>query len=1600
MNARRFLTTLVVVGSLPFSSAPRVAIADPLIPFNPGPRDFATNVPANTNLSWNNNTNVSEPLNNGGFEVGTLTNWVSTSSGAGGWLLSSGTYNPPGPELPSPPFSGGFYVVSQQSGNGTFTLYQDVAIPSGASPVTLSWVDRIRNYASQFASNHYFHVEIRGTNNSILQVAFTTNPGDQLTNGWTPRSFDLSAYAGQTIRLAFVHAVTLNYFNVGMDNVSVQAKFPTTNSPSTTNDFYFGTNPTPGASEYQGATTNISWTLPLLAPQTTYYWQVSARDSSSTATGPVWQFTTAGVDHFAWSTTYSPQSVNQPFSVAITAQDAFNTTVTNFSGPVGLTCTVNATNGAVQQISPTNSGNFVDGVWSGNIAVQQLATNVVLQANDGNNHVGTSNPFDVNPANDLSIKITTSSNPVRFGTNLTYTLTIANTGPPEATGVMVTNWLPTNATVVSATSSQGTCSQTGGVVTGNLGFIAGGTNATITIVVTPTAVGISLTNVTSVSRAEPDAYLGNNTDTAITPVPLPSISIADASCVEGNTGTTNMIFAVSLSTPSPQTVQVNYATGNGTAVVNSNYLAASGVLIFAPGVTNQSISVAVIGNRTVEPNKTLFVNLSNPTNCTLGRTQGVGTIINDDGIPGQADHFVWNLISSPQMVGQPFPITITAFDYYNQVATNFNGSVLLTSLLTNNMGTNMDFETGTLAPWVPLNASAEPGPYEVAIFDVAGNGVATKAFSIKANHGPDGIAQTIPLIAGMTYSVDVDIAADNPVSQNPYAGIAGVQIGSTTVAQHNFGAIGYGQVLRGHLHGTYIPTASGTYSLTLTFSRADYQTFFLRNLADNVRVVGPSLFGTISVNPNVSANFTNGVWSGVVTWMNRATNAMLVADDANTHVGFSPAFDVSPSNMPPVILTQPANQTNYVHGSVTFAITGDGTPPLMCQWYLNGTNLLGATNSSLVLTNFQYDQAGLYHVTLSNAFGIVTSSNASLTVATHAPVALPETYSFTLGASQVTFNVLSNDFDVDGDPLFVQAFSLPSHGSLTQLTNGLFAYQPNATFTSGLDQFNYTVIDGHGGAATSTVTIAVAPRYLLGGDWTTFGNGPAHTGYYPGELGGATLIYGWSTNLGVSLNQVAVGGGKVYSTRYNWAQALDAVSGQPAWQYFYSGGGSTILVAPPTFDNGNLYVQRVNNSADTQLWCFNSANGKTNWIAPHSAQFPQYYAPTVAGDGIWIGGGLYGGMYGFNTNGDFRFFFALEQYDQWTPSWYQGTVYSWVAGNFRAHDPLTGALLWNLTFPYAGRAGMIDTVPAIDSGRAFVVTGDQLIAIDLNSHTNIWSVPASFKGSPAVANGTVYSIVGNSVAAFSAQDGSSLGAYQATNDPGLAWQPIVSADSLFVASSSSTYLFDLASHQLIQTIPFGGKLSIANGWLYIANPDGWLRAYYAANYNALDHFVWSPIPSPQFVNTPFSVTIQGQNALNSIVTNFDGSVSLSSTANIPLTPSVSDGFAGGIWTGTVTVSQPSTNLILQANVASGQFGLANPVDVVNLPILTITPSAAGFEIRWPVSPSGFVLEMSPDLSPRSWSPVTANPIEVGGQYLQHIDMDGTESFYRLRFTEQ
>jgi hypothetical protein len=84
--------------------------------------------------------------------------------------------------------------------------------------------------------------------------------------------------------------------------------------------------------------------------------------------------------------------------------------------------------------------------------------------------------------------------------------------------------------------------------------------------------------------------------------------------------------------------------------------------------------------------------------------------------------------------------------------------------------------------------------------------------------------------------------------------------------------------------------------------------------------------------------------------------------------------------VPPTITTHPTNLTVIGYNTAVFAVEAAGTPPFSYRWTFDGVTLAGATNATLVLSNVQVAQAGVYRVLVGNGAGAALSSNALLTV--------------------------------------------------------------------------------------------------------------------------------------------------------------------------------------------------------------------------------------------------------------------------------------------------------------------------------------------------------------------------------------------------------------------------------------------------------------------------------------------------------------------------------------------------------------------------------------------------------------------------------------------
>ncbi len=124
---------------------------------------------------------------------------------------------------------------------------------------------------------------------------------------------------------------------------------------------------------------------------------------------------------------------------------------------------------------------------------------------------------------DLSLTKVGDAATLPTGSNLTYTITVANNGPATAYGVVMNDTVPASAAIVSNRTTVGTVNPVGQAVTANIGTLLNGQSAVITLIVTPSVVG-SLTNSATVTTTSSDTNAVNDTATCVTAVTVPPVA--------------------------------------------------------------------------------------------------------------------------------------------------------------------------------------------------------------------------------------------------------------------------------------------------------------------------------------------------------------------------------------------------------------------------------------------------------------------------------------------------------------------------------------------------------------------------------------------------------------------------------------------------------------------------------------------------------------------------------------------------------------------------------------------------------------------------------------------------------------------------------------------------------------------------------------------------------------------------------------------------------------------------------------------------------------------------------------------------------------------
>ncbi len=439
-------------------------------------------------------------------------------------------------------------------------------------------------------------------------------------------------------------------------------------------------------SEGNSATTNANLAVTLSRAVTTPV-TVGYHTANGTAVAGDDYTATTGTLTFAPGVTTQTIAVKVTGDTTVEPDETFTVTLTNPTGATlaRTTATATITNDDVAVTPPTVSISDVS-VAEGNtgtsnanftVALSKATTNTVTvgystangTAIAGDDYTATTGTLTfapgvttqtiavkvtgdttVEPDETFTVTLTNPTNATLNRTTATATITNDDVAPPPQNGNTVTHsvvddwgsghsanmaltagsanlssWtveFDTPATITNIWNGQITSHTGTHYVVSNVsynGAVAAGETTTFGYQATPGATGSAPTNI-----KVNGATVGTSTPA------LPAISIADLSVAEGNGEHSHFMFTVTMDKAATTPVTVKYATSDGTATSGADYVAGSGTLTFAAGVTTQTVHVDIIGDTAVEPDETFRVTLSDPTGATISRAVATGTIVNDD----------------------------------------------------------------------------------------------------------------------------------------------------------------------------------------------------------------------------------------------------------------------------------------------------------------------------------------------------------------------------------------------------------------------------------------------------------------------------------------------------------------------------------------------------------------------------------------------------------------------------------------------------------------------------------------------------------------------------------------------------------------------------------------------------------------------------------------------------------------------------------------------------------------------------------------------------------------------------------------------------------
>ncbi len=189
-------------------------------------------------------------------------------------------------------------------------------------------------------------------------------------------------------------------------------------------------------------------------------------------------------------------------------------------------------------------------------------------------------------------------------------------------------------------------------------------------------------------------------------------------------------------------------------------------------------------------------------------------------------------------------------------------------------------------------------------------------------------------------------------------------------------------------------------------------------------------------------------------------------------------------SVPPSITAQPAGQSVVEGNDMMFIVGTAGSPPLFLQWRLNGVALFdgnglsGVNSNVLIISGVQPVDAGNYSVTVSNAVGFVTSSNAALAVLTPPSITTPPAALTVPEGAPASFTVVA----AGTAPLTYQwkrnGTNIFNGGSVSGATTATLTLNNAQPLQGGL--YSVAISNAAGGLVSSPVSFSVIAALTIG----------------------------------------------------------------------------------------------------------------------------------------------------------------------------------------------------------------------------------------------------------------------------------------------------------------------------------------------------------------------------------------------------------------------------------------------------------------------------------------------------------------------------------------